>query len=193
MTLTTHFPPRSRRFTRDEYHRMAAEGFFQNQHVELIDGEVIEMAPQNEPHVEMISRLIRLLAPTLPTGFELRCQAPLSIGNSEPEPDIAIIKLPKPKDTAPTTAALVIEVADSSLPIDRKKAHLYASAQIPEYWLLNLIDRRLERFLDPLTDPASPFAAAYASATALGLKDSIQPTAFPLAPLPVGKLFDPGT
>ena len=80
---------------------MAADGFFDNQRVELLDGEVIEMAPQNEPHVGAISRLIRILTPMLPVDFELRCQAPLSIGDSEPEPDIAIIALPKADEGAP--------------------------------------------------------------------------------------------
>jgi Uma2 family endonuclease len=189
MTLTAHFPPRTRRFTRDEYHRMADEGFFQNQHVELIDGEIIEMAPQNEPHVDAISRLIRLLAPTLPAGYEIRCQAPLAIGDSDPEPDIAIIKLPKPKDSAPATAALVVEVADSSLAIDRRKAHLYASAQVSEYWIVNLVDRVVERFVDPVRDASAPFAASYVQTSRLMPGDSLSTRAVQLAPIPIAELF----
>src|SRR5258708_6047749 len=104
----TTLEPRIRRYTRDEYHKMADLGFFENQRVELLDGEVVEMPPQHEPHARAIMQLIEVFATQLKPPFKLRCQMPLSIGNSEPEPDIAIVALPLPKDTAPHVAALVI-------------------------------------------------------------------------------------
>jgi Uma2 family endonuclease len=187
--MTTIIEARSRRFTRDEYHKMADLGFFEDQRVELIDGEIIEMPAQNEPHVEAISRMIREIAPILPDNFELRCQAPLAIAASEPEPDLAIISLPKPKNAAPDTAALVVEVAESSLVADRKKSHLYASAQIPEYWIINLNDRRLERFLNPVSDISAPFSARYATTASVALGETLQPVAVLIKAIKVGDLF----
>jgi Uma2 family endonuclease len=182
-------PPRARRFTREEFHRMSAEGYFDHQRVELLDGEIIEMAPQNEPHVGMISHLIRIVTPALPADLELRCQAPLSIGNSDPEPDIAIVRLPRPAGTAPQTAALVIEVADSSLAIDRKKSNLYASANIPEYWIINLPEHHVERFRQPQNDPAAPFGARYASVSRSTPKDALELSAIPALRIPLAVLF----
>ena len=182
-------PPRLRKYSPAEYHQMAADGFFQNQRVELIDGDVIEMSPQNEPHARTLSRISRLLTLALPAGFELRCQMPLALGKSEPEPDIAIVSLPLPTASAPTTAALVIEVADTSLAIDRKKSHLYASAQIPEYWLINLLSRTLERSTASTPDPAAPFSAKYATLTHHSPGDSLTPLALPIPPLALAAIF----
>jgi Uma2 family endonuclease len=182
-------PPRARRFTRAEFHRMSAEGYFENQRVELLDGEIIEIAPQNEPHVGVISQLIRIMTPALPADLELRCQAPLSIGNSDPEPDIAIIRLPKPVGTAPQTATLVVEVADSSLAIDRKKANLYASAGIPEYWIINLLEHHIERFTQPQPDPAAPFGARYTSISRSAPKEVLEVLAIPALRISLAILF----
>jgi Uma2 family endonuclease len=169
--------------------RLAAEGLFDNQRVERIDGEIIEMTAQNEPHIDMISRLLRLLIPQIPTTHQLRCQAGLTIGNSDPEPDFAIITLPKPAQGAPTTPPLVIEVADSSLALDRKKADLYASAAIPEYWIINLQSRQIERYTDPQPDLAAPFAASYTTLYRPTAKDVLAIAAiFPTA-LPVSAVF----
>lgn len=151
--------PTAYRFTRDEYYRMAEVGFFQDERVELLDGEIIAMSPQLSPHAFSVTQLIYLLITTFGSTAVVRGQLPIVLNNwSEPEPDIAICQ-PDPhkyKHAHPRAdqVFLVIEVAESSLRYDRtRKARAYAASGIPEYWIVNLVDRRVEVFTDP--DPAA--------------------------------------
>lgn len=151
--------PTPYRFTREEYHRMWESGLFSSKRVELLDGEIITMPPQNPPHAGTTSRLATVVIRSLGTNFTVRIQAPVVLNNwSEPEPDVAICRFdpdnyrhehPKASDIH-----LLIEVADSSLAYDRRqKTVAYATSEIPEYWIVNLADRRIEVFSDP--DPVA--------------------------------------
>lgn len=151
--------PTPYRFTREEYYRMWESGLFSDKRVELLDGEIITMPPQNPPHAGKIHRIVRILFYLVGTGFSIRGQAPIVLNNwSEPEPDVAICRFdaddyqyehPKASDVL-----VVIEVAQSSLAYDRRrKTEAYAASGIPEYWIINLIDRRIEVFSDP--DPVA--------------------------------------
>jgi Uma2 family endonuclease len=191
MTIAQPHPPRIRRFTRQEYYRMADQGYFINQRVERLDGEIIEMSPQHEPHARAIMQLNEFFTRQLKPPHKLRCQMPLAIGNSDPEPDIAIVPLPMPSEGAPTSAALIVEVADSSLLLDRKKANLYASANVPEYWIVNLLDKTLELHLDPAPDLNSSTGAKYRTISSLEKSRSIQPQSIPTSPLQIATLFEP--
>jgi Uma2 family endonuclease len=155
MVTNTAPAPTPYRFTRDEYYRMAEAGLFQDQHVELLDGEIITMSPKLTPHAFTVNQLMYTLIAALGSTAIVRVQDPIVLNNnSEPEPDIAIC-LPVPdkyKQAHPTAdqVIIVIEVAESSLTFDRTwKARSYAGARIPEYWIVNLVDRQVEVLTDP--------------------------------------------
>jgi len=147
-------PPAPHRWTRKRYEACIAAGIFRpNDRVQLIEGELIEMAPQRSPHYAAIAAAEERLRRIFPSGVALRIQAPLALGDdSEPEPDIAVVQGHWRDfiDKHPFTALFVVEVADSTLEFDRKrKGPLYARYGIPEYWIVNLVDRQVEVFRDP--------------------------------------------
>lgn len=142
-------------FTSERYFRLVDEGLLApDDRVELLEGVVVAMAPQNAPHAAEIAQihaaLVAALAAAPEAGVHIRSQLPLVAGRSSvPEPDFALVA-GRPgdyRDRHPHTAALVIEVADSSLPQDRlTKSRIYAGAGIPEYWIVNLRDDCIEVF-----------------------------------------------
>ena len=154
--------PTAHRFTRDEYYRMGEVGLFTNERVELLDGEIITMSPHNPPHAGITSRLASTLIQLLGSNFSVRVQAPIVLNDwSEPEPDIAVCQY-DPDDyerehPRADQVLLAIEVADSSLSYDRnQKVVAYAGSSIGEYWIINLVDRRIEVLKD-----ANPQAQLY--------------------------------
>ncbi len=142
---------RPHRFTVDDYYRMAAAGILhEDSRVELIKGQIVDMSPVGSPHHGMVNRLNRLLVPLVAGRGIVSVQNPVRLDDdSEPQPDIAILK-PRADDYTTATARpdevmLIIEVADSSLDYDREtKMPLYAENGIPEYWLVNLTSRVVE-------------------------------------------------
>jgi Uma2 family endonuclease len=146
------------RFTRDEYYRMAEAGLFRAKRVELLDGEIITMSPQNTPHASTVYRLVHLLEQLIGNTTCVRGQLSIVLNDwSEPEPDVAVC-VPDPDDYGrahprPEQVFLLIEVADASLLYDRgQKAAAYAASNIPELWVVNLPDRRIEVLTDPDPD-----------------------------------------
>jgi len=174
--------PHTRLWTRDEYYKMAEIGVLQpGERVELIGGEVIAMVPQDSPHYTAIDLIEEELRKIFSAGYVIRVQGPLDLGlTSQPEPDIAVVR-GRIRDFAkahPSSPLLVVEVAESSLAYDRSiKASLYASAGIPEYWVLNLIDRRLEVFRDPIAMPGQPYGSGYRTCTYYLTADAVTPLA----------------
>ena len=159
--------PRGRRWTREEYYQAAELGIFRpEERLELIGGEIIEkVSPQETPHAVAIGLVADTIREDLPHGYHLRIQTPMSIGpDSEPEPDIAVVS-GQPRDylaSHPQTAALIIEIADTTIRMDRTtRASLYASAGIPEYWILNLRSRKLDVFRNPAPAEGTPFGSMY--------------------------------
>jgi Uma2 family endonuclease len=149
--------PRLRRWTLEEYERMVDAGFLTTQDkVQLIEGEIVEMTPQNSPHMTTVTKVFRLLERAASDNQYVRIQGPLALKpDSEPEPDVAVVTgSPDDNwDAHPTTALLVIEVADSSLAFDRtRNARVYARAGIPEYWIINVEERCIEVHRDPAAD-----------------------------------------
>lgn len=140
-----------RRFTREEYHRLGELGFFRNERVELIEGDIVCMSPISPLHATCVHQVFHWFTQVFPDAY-VRMQQPLVIGDSEPEPDIAVVP-GKPGDyrhAHPTTALLVVEVAQTSVEYDREvKGALYAKAGIPEYWLVNLEQHCMEVYRDP--------------------------------------------
>ena len=183
--------PTTRRFTRDEYYRMDEIGMFAGQRVELIHGEIIKMSPQNEPHALTIAIINGWLARGLGENFTVRCQLPVvASDDTEPEPDFAVLAgSPESQRDHPTTALLMIEVAGSSLAHDRRKADIYASRGVPDYWIVNLPSRQVEVYRDPVSSSDSLTGVRYASKTVLKIEQSIAPLNLPLPPVKVGRLF----
>lgn len=183
---------RARRlWTRQEYDRMAETGVFgPEERVELIDGEVLVVSPQNEPHFVAIEKTAEAARTAFGPGHWVRAQGPLALGpDSEPEPDVAVV-VGGPDDYAdhPTTALLVVEVALSTLAFDRgDKAGLYARAGIADYWLLNLVDRQLEVYRDPGALPDG--RTGYRSRTMLAPSDAVRALSAPEVEIAVEALL----
>lgn len=180
------------RFTRDAYHQMAALGLFEGKRVELIEGEVIEMSPMSPLHFASGDDLHSLLRRALPKGYWARFQGPLSLGESEPEPDISVVRGSPDDypDAHPDTALLVVEIADTSLHYDRTdKQSLYAKAGIPEYWIVNLREKQLEVYREPAPDPTARFGYAYQQQQILTPRERVQLTAIPEVSLSVRRIL----
>ena len=145
------------RWTRDMYERLVANGGFDGLQVELIRGHILDkMSPQGSPHSTAVSLALAALTEAFGTSGHLRVQLPLrALGDSEPEPDLAVVA-GTARDYArehPSSALLVVEVADSSLQSDRtNKLAVYAASGFPEYWIVNVPDSRLEVYRDPEGD-----------------------------------------
>jgi Uma2 family endonuclease len=173
-----------RLWTREEYYKMADAGVFHpKERVELIGGRIIAMPPQNSPHFTALSLVEDALHSIFPTGYAIRVQGPLDVSpSSQPEPDIAVVPggIRDYANAHPTTALLVVEVAESTVRFDRgEKASLYASAGVPEYWVVNLRNQRLEVFRDPIPMPGEPYGYGYRTSAQFMPGDTVTPLANP--------------
>ncbi|MFN4180742.1 MAG: Uma2 family endonuclease [Armatimonadota bacterium] len=182
-----------RKFSKAEYYKMAEMGFFDGQRVELIDGEVILMSPQEAGHATAVGLIADTFQAIFREGFVIRLQQPLDLGEAyEPEPDVAVVHGQR-RDyatTHPKTAVLVVEVALSSVDYDRTvKGSLYAKAGIQEFWLLNLKDRHLEVFREPISMSSQPFGFGYRSARIYLPDETVSPLAKPDAAIKVADLL----
>lgn len=156
MSALIQEPPRRRRFTVDDYHRMAEVGIFtEDDRVELIEGEIFETTPIGSPHAGRVNRLTAMLVHAVGNRAVVAAQNPVALGErSEPQPDIALLR-PRAdfyKDASPVAAdvLLLIEVADASLETDRDiKVPLYARHGIPEVWIVDIPHRQVLRFAVP--------------------------------------------
>src|SRR5437763_345690 len=145
MQLSTE--PRTFRWTREEFYRLADSGCFNNRRVELIEGEIIEMPVQKHPHVVSLTRTAKILDSLFGNKFWIRTQLPLNLGPlSDAEPDVAVVAGTVDDYTDhPTSALLLVEVSETTLAFDRgRKGSLYAAAGVQDYWIVNLVERQLE-------------------------------------------------
>lgn len=137
-------------FSVENFHRLAELGTLAS-NVELIRGALVEKISQSPLHASIVELLREYLTVGLPEGLFLRQEKPLTLDDSEPEPDVAVIRGAR-RDflTAhPETAELVIEVAVSSEALDRLKLQLYAEAGVRECWLVLAEERIMERHTEP--------------------------------------------
>lgn len=159
MTIST-----AKRFTIQEYHRLTELGFFQEgDRIELIQGEIIQMAAKGTAHSVCSTFLQQELFTRLGKRVTLRSQEPIILDdNSEPEPDLVLARNRSDKylvsHPTPEDVILVIEIADSSLRYDREvKLPLYAKSGIADYWIFNLVNNTLECYAEPYQDKGESF------------------------------------
>jgi Uma2 family endonuclease len=152
-----------RRFTVQEYHRLIAAGVLgEDEDVELLEGWIVPKMARTPTHDGMVSTvMLDVLTPRLPEGWFCRGQSAITTAESEPEPDIAVVRGATrdylARHPGPADMALVVEVSDSSLQRDRfYKGRIYATAAIPVYAIINLLDRQVEIYTDPTGPDAAP-------------------------------------
>jgi len=152
-------------WTRQEYHRLAELGFFDGRRVELVEGQVIDMAAMKSPHAAAIDLVDEALQAIFGAGYYIRQQKPFVISDiSEPEPDVAVVPgtIRDYAETHPTEAALLVEVADTSVSYDRTvKGSLYAKAGVADYWIVNLVKHQLEVYRQPIEDDEATYGWRY--------------------------------
>jgi len=182
-----------RRWKRVEYERLVELGVFEQEPLELIGGQLIVAEPKGAYHTSAITSCEYTLRAALPPGWLVRTQAPLSLDeDSAPEPDLVVVagRLGDFRHSHPARPPLVIEVADSSLAFDRReKGSLYARAALQDSWIVNLVDRVLEVYRDPVADPAAVYGWRYRSVVTLREADVAAPLAFPSLRIAVADLL----
>jgi Uma2 family endonuclease len=181
--------PVKRRFTVQEYYCMGEAGILRpDERTELIEGEIFVMPPVGPGHAEGGSRVERSFHQRLGNRVTVRSQYPIHLpDDSEPEPDIALVR-PRPEGYGkahprPENVLLIVEVSDTTLQHDRDvKLPLYARAGIPETWLMNLPNDRVEVYRDPAPD-------GYRSITIVPRDGMLTPLAFPDIAIPCAELL----
>jgi Uma2 family endonuclease len=163
------------RFTVEQYHKLVETGVLNAGHrVELIHGWLVEKMGINPPHNTAVNKLMKAFLALTGPGGVVRIQQPITTRDSEPEPD-AVLAIGTDADYAkrnpkPAECAIVAEVADSTLHEDQTtKLELYAGAKVAEYWIVNLVDRRVEVY----TAPRGKKAATYQTRTDYGPDDAV--------------------
>src|SRR5262249_30052747 len=157
-TLPLPYMTRLRRFTVDEYHQLIAAGIIrEGEPVELREGWLVSRMTHNPAHAVTVVLTFKTVGPRLPAGYTFRVQLPITLSESEPQPDIAIargtdrdylVRHPLPADLP-----ALIEVSDSSLDEDREEmGQMYARVSIPVYWVINIPDSQVEVYTDPTGD-----------------------------------------
>ncbi|MFN7813219.1 MAG: Uma2 family endonuclease [Planctomycetia bacterium] len=167
-----------------QYHRLSADGVVPER-TELLQGIIVEQMTKSPLHTFLVRRLAAWLAEAVPPAWHVRKEEPLTLADSEPEPDLAVVtgSADDYRERHPGSARLVIEVAISTLGIDRAKAPVYAAAGVHEYWIVIPETRSVEIHREPSADGYRIQLVRSSSGDVLEL-------ALPLAtPLPLGRLF----
>lgn len=150
------------RLSVDAYHRLLETGIIEeNNSTELLEGYLVLKMAKNPPHAVTLRKTLRRIVPLLPAGWDQCSQDPVTLIDSEPEPDVAIVRgdgttyirrHPRPADIG-----LVIEVSDATLESDQKdKTRIYARSAVVAYWIVNIPQRQVEVYTLPTGGPAEP-------------------------------------
>lgn len=182
-------------FTVEQYHRMLEAGILADgEPYELLEGLLVKKMTINPPHSVTVSLIDDRLRAVLPPQWSVRPGQPITLSDSEPEPDLSVVVAPVTRylksHPTPRDIGLVIEVSDTTLVDDRTvKARVYARARLPEYWIVNIPERQIEVY----TRPRAGRSPAY-----LSRRDYADSQAVPLvlrgqavATLPVTDLLPP--
>lgn len=174
-------------WTVDDYQKLGELESFYDKRIELIEGQIFHMSPMNDPHVFALIFLTNDLPRLAGNRYTVLVQAPITLNkHSQPAPDAILFHGDSSayRRTLPKDAFLVIEVSDTTLRFDRTvKARLYAAANIPEYWIVNLNDRQIEVLKDPHSE------AGYTAKTIAKKGEILRPIAAPDLAIEVDKFF----
>lgn len=186
--------PQPMRWTVALFHRVNSTGVWEGRRPVLIRGVILEQGPMNPPHAIALELLGEAVRTVFGAGWRIRAQLPLVLGlETDPFPDLAILPgSPRGATGHPTSASLVVEVSDMTLALDMtEKAVLYATAGIPDYWVIDLNARQLHVFRDPqpLPLPTELGATAYRTHLTLNAADSVSPLAAPNGTIRVADLL----
>ena len=155
-------PLRAHRFSVAQFERLVETGVL-GERVELLDGWIVDKMTQKPPHAVAVDLTQEVLRQVLPADWKVREQKPIRTGESEPEPDIAVVRGPinryAKRHPRPRDIGLLIEAADRSLLDDRaRKGRIYASARVAAYWIINLVDRIVEVYTEPKAGKSPGYA-----------------------------------
>jgi Uma2 family endonuclease len=186
--LAPSVPNEPTRLTVERYLGLVEAGVLsEDDRVELLEGVVVAMTPQSPPHAAGVARAYEAVRVAVGRRVHVRSQLSLVLGRSVPEPDLAVVpgSVGDYETSHPTTALLVIEVADASLKQDRlSKAAIYAAAGIPDYWIVNLRDQLVEVMRDP-----DPEQAHYRAVQSVPRGERLELVALPGATVDVSELL----
>lgn len=166
----------SLKWTIEEYHRLIDLNFFRDRRVELLEGEIIEMPPEGLFHAFLTEGTVEYLRALLSSLALVREAHPISLADSEPEPDIAVVKLPRDRYRSrhphPEDILWLVEISRTTLDFDlNEKKQAYARSNILEYWVVNVKAKQLHVFREPSS-------GSYTTEFIL-TERSIEPLAFP--------------
>lgn len=184
--------PGPHRWIVDEFHRVKESGVWEGRKILLIDGELIEMPAAKPPHDIALLLADYLFKALFAQGHVVRIQMGMVFNiNTDPIPDLAVVPGdPRTMIATPGTAELVLEVSDSSLDYDtNEKASLYAAAGIADYWVIDVIGRRVLVHRSPAPDASRKYGHGYASVSVLVPGQSFAPLAAPQSPVAVADLM----
>lgn len=175
------------RLSVDDVYRMLQSGVLtEDTPVELLEGVLVDVSPKSPQHTDVLMRLVRWLLPLMAAGrHDIRTEQPLAVPDptSLPEPDVAVVERPDDPTSHPTTALLVIEVAVSSRATDTTvKPALYATARVPDYWVVDVPNRRIEVRREPVE-------GEYRRVEIIGGGQQIAPLELDVEPVTVSTLF----
>ena len=166
-----------------DYHRLGESGVI-SEDVELLRGILVDKMSKSPLHEYIAQKLLKVFYQQAPINFEVRREGPLTLADSEPEPDISIVE-GSPEDWInehPSKASLVVEIAITSLILDRSKADIYSEAGLPEYWLI----RADERLVDVYRQPS---AKGYLAKATVGDGDVLTCATIPQINVPLSQIF----
>ena len=164
-----------RRFSVDEYHRMAETGVLtEDDRVELLEGWIVPKTNHSPRHDATVDQGDELISERLRSPWRVRAQSAITLEDSEPEPDLAVVLGPamryRRRHPGPADIALLVEVSDTTLRGDRIKCRIYARSGVAVYWIVNLLDSAVECYTDPSGPDGLP---GYRSRSDFGLEDSV--------------------
>jgi len=187
-------PVPTKRWARVEYERLVDRAVFQpGDRVELVGGQLVVREPQGSPHAVAVQLVGDALRVAFASGWVVRVQMPVALDDeSEPEPDVAVCA-GSPRDYVaghPSRPVLLVEVAEASLAFDREhKGSLYARAHVPDYLIVNLVDRVVEVHREPTPSAEAPYGWRFSTRRRLEAGDGVSPLAAPKARIHVADLL----
>ena len=183
---------RPHKWTAEEFHAIGDSGVWEGMSILLIDGELIEMPAATPLHDMCLTLANYRLHRVFSEDYTVRIQMGLALNSTtDLVPDLAVVPGdPRTMTTTPTTAVFVLEVSETSFNFDtREKASLYAAAGIADYWVIDVVGKRVLVFRDPQPDPAAKYGHFYANIATIGPGQSLALLAAPHAVLDASNLL----